>query len=123
MVSTDHILIVDDSIAARDGALKVISRVYPNASVAEAKNADEGCQVYRDRRPDLGILDLKMPGRDGLDLAEELLAIDPGARLLLCTTNVQKRVADRAAAIGIPIIEKPMSPDKLRSALQDSQSH
>lgn len=118
MVSADQVLIVDNSIAARDGVRKAISRVYPNASVAEAKTAEEGRQVFREKRPDLGILDVNVPGCDGLALAEELLEMNPDVRLMLCTANVPQPVADRAAAIGIPIIDKPMSSEKLRSVLQ-----
>ena len=120
MISADHILIVDDSIAARHGTRKILANVYPDASVTEAKNADEGQKVYGAKRPDLGILDLNIPGRTGLELAEELLAADPGARLILCTANAQQAVADRAQSIGLPIIHKPISIEKLRSALNDT---
>ena len=121
MGSTDQILIVDNSIAARDGTRKAISRIYPNASVAEAKTAEEGRKAFREKRPDLGILDVNVPGCDGLELAEELLEVNPNIRLMFCSASVHHPTVERATAIGIPVIRKPISSDVLRLALAEKQ--
>lgn len=113
-----HILIVDDSIAARDGMMKTLSALCPDARLSQAKNAEEAEQIYRDRRPDFGLVDVNMPGRDGLDLAKGLLERDGNVRLVLYTADVQKTVQDKASAMGIPVIAKPISTEQLIETLQ-----
>ena len=117
MLQASSILVVDDSISARHCVRKAVAAVYPEARISEAKNADEAEKVFDDAKPELGILDMNMPGRSGLELAEALLKRGIAIHLVLCTAGIQKRVENRAAILGIPIVDKPVSIEKLRAVL------
>ena len=117
MIQANKIMLVDDSISARHGMRKALTDVFPEAEIVEAKDADTAEIVFRDAEPELAILDYNMPGRNGLELAEVLLKSGTATRVVLCTANIQKPVKTRAAVLGIPVINKPIFPDKLRAAL------
>ena len=50
-----------------------------------ASTADEVLQRYRECKPDVVLLDYRMPGADGLSLLQKLLALDPDARVVMCS--------------------------------------
>jgi CheY-like chemotaxis protein len=78
MVTT--VLIVDDSKLARIVVGKVVSGLQPDWQRIEAGNADEALAVLDAQPVDLAIVDFNMPGRNGLDLAEELRRRFPPCR-------------------------------------------
>lgn len=65
------------------------------------------------------VIDLKLPGTDGLDLLDELRRRNITAPAVLITSHPSRNVRERAARGGIPIIEKPL----LGNALSDSIRH
>lgn len=89
----------------------------------------EGLDVrsYRDgesllasgRMPDMGclVLDHNLPGMDGLTLLERLRARGVRLPAILITTNPRALLRDRAAAAGVPIIEKPLLTDALLTSV------
>ena len=113
----ERVLVVDDSAVARSIARKLVRELIPDVVVCEGKNAQHGFDVWSEARPDCAILDLNMPGDSGLDLAERIKILDPDARLVLCTANVQDAVRQRAEALGIGFVNKPLTPAKLAEAL------
>ena len=80
------LLIVDDSKLARMSAAKALNALYPDWTRLEAANADEAISLARETAFDVALLDFNMPGRDGLQLAADLLALRPGhsARRRFC---------------------------------------
>lgn len=113
------VLVVDDSPIARMGAKRALSAVASGARIVEAGTASAGLDAWRENAPDLGIIDLNMPGDDGLTLCATVLAERPDARLVLCTANAQQAVAERAEAMGVRLVNKPLSADKLAPVLED----
>ena len=112
------ILIVDDSKIARNMMRRVTSTVVPHAEIFEAENADVAWGQWEKYRPDLGVFDLNMPGKNGLELAEMVLAADPEARLVLCTANVQEVIKERAAEFGVSFINKPINDEKITRLIE-----
>jgi CheY-like chemotaxis protein len=103
------VLIVDDSKLARIVLGKVIAALQPDWTRLEAGNADEAIALLGDHRIDLAVLDFNMPGRDGLELAEELRARFPDMPVAVATANVQDEIVARARAANATFIPKPVT--------------
>ncbi|MEY2432498.1 MAG: two-component system, chemotaxis family, chemotaxis protein CheY [Acidimicrobiaceae bacterium] len=69
--------------------------------VAEAANAEEAIALWREHRPDVIVLDHRMPPVSGLDVAKEILAEDPGQIIFLFTAFVDAAIRSSAATLGI----------------------
>jgi CheY-like chemotaxis protein len=108
------VLIVDDSKLARIVLGKVIAALQPDWTRLEAGNADEAIALLGDHRIDLAVLDFNMPGRDGLELAEELRARFPDMPVAVATANVQDEIVARARAANATFIPKPVTEDGMR---------
>ncbi len=87
-------------------------------SVLEAHDGDQALAVYRQERPDVVLLDMRMPGMDGLETLRELKAIDQGANVIMVTAVHEEEIAKLALAEGaLDYITKPVSPDYVYRAL------
>lgn len=111
------ILIVDDSRVARMSLRRIVQGLLPDAEVVEAASADEAAVVVEDRLLDYALIDFNMPGRNGLELAEDLAAGHPEIRMAMVTANIQDAVADRARALGMSFIAKPPRQEEMAGFL------
>jgi DNA-binding NarL/FixJ family response regulator len=94
------ILIVDDSPLVRH-ALRSSLEQYPGWIVCgEASDGREAIEKSKELDPDLIILDLSMPGMDGLAAARELSRTQPSAQLLMFTTYKNPTLEEEAIAAG-----------------------
>jgi CheY-like chemotaxis protein len=108
------VMIVDDSKLARIVVGKAVAALQPDWERVEAGTADDALQVLEDRSVDVVVLDYNMPGRSGLDLAEELRARFPKMPIALATANVQDEIIARARAAQVSFVPKPVNEDALR---------
>ena len=106
---TYKILIVDDSKLARMAVAKALNALHPDWTRVEAANADDALALARDQAFDLALLDFNMPGRDGLDLAAELLRMNPTLPLAVVSANQQDEIVGRARDIGAAFLPKPLT--------------
>jgi DNA-binding NarL/FixJ family response regulator len=80
------VVIADDQHMVRQG-LKVILDSQPGITVvAEASDGSEACEQVRSHRPDIALLDIRMPNMNGLEAARRILTSDPGTRVVILTT-------------------------------------
>ena len=112
------LLIVDDSKLARMSAAKALNALYPDWNRIEAANADEALSLAKQTPFDVALLDFNMPGRDGLELAAELLALRPSTPLAVVSANHQEEIVGRARAIGAVFLMKPLNEQALSAFLQ-----
>lgn len=114
------ILIVDDSRVARLSLRRLVLGLVPDAEIIEAASADEAAEKVEGVSIDRALIDFNMPGRNGLELAEELAAGHPEIRMAMVTANIQDAVAGRAEALGMSFIPKPPRPEDMQRFLIDS---
>ena len=94
-------LIVDDEPDMRlligmsltlDGACEV---------TAEAENGEQALAVWAETRPDVVVLDMRMPGLSGLDVARRIFEIDPTQPIVMCSAYLDQADRDEAKRLGI----------------------
>jgi len=80
------ILVADDHFIVRMGLIALVNTEPGMAVVAEAADGNEAVKLYVKHKPDLVLMDLRMPAKDGIQATAEIHAHDAGARVLMLTT-------------------------------------
>lgn len=114
------VLVVDDSRVSRMMSRSLVQHLRPGTEVVEGADGSEALAQASGRRFDLAILDMNMPGMNGLELAAALLAQQADIRLALLTANVQDAVRLRAEAQGVRFYRKPISEAVIASILNEA---
>lgn len=114
---TYKVLIVDDSKLARMSVAKALHSLQPAWSRLEASNADEAVAMVAQEQPDIVLLDFNMPGRDGLTLAADLIAMRPGLPIAIVSANIQDEIVARSHEIGAAFLPKPLTAPSLSGFL------
>lgn len=114
---TTTVLIVDDSKLARIVLAKAINVLQPDWDRVEAANADQALAILDGRRIDIAVLDYNMPGRNGVELAEELRRRYPAIAVAVATANVQEEVIAGIRAAGAAFVPKPVTEESIRGFL------
>jgi two-component system, NarL family, response regulator len=82
-----RVLIADDHGVVREGLVSMIQRNKADMTlVAEASNGREAVELWKEHRPDVTLLDLRMPELDGVDAIKAIRATDEKARIIVLTT-------------------------------------
>jgi DNA-binding NarL/FixJ family response regulator len=118
-----RILIVDDHPIVREGLGAVVARFPDLTLVGECADGETAVDVYRELRPDVVLMDLRLPKKDGLEATREILREDPQANVLLLTTFQEEGLARRALQAGARgVLLKDASPDELVAAVRAAAS-
>jgi len=81
-----RILIVDDHPLLREGVVSLVEKQADMLIVAEASNGKEARQLFQQHIPDITLMDLRLPGIDGIDAMTAILAEFPDAKIIVLTT-------------------------------------
>jgi DNA-binding NarL/FixJ family response regulator len=81
-----RILIADDHTVVRDGLAAIIKQEGDLDVVGEVGDGRQAVDLWKKQRPDVTLMDLRMPGLDGVNAIYEIRAADPGARIIVLTT-------------------------------------
>jgi len=81
-----RILIADDHTVICDGLVAIIKQVADMEVVAVAADGREAVALWKQERPDITLMDLRMPKMDGVNAIYEIRASDPNARIIILTT-------------------------------------
>ncbi|GAB2927061.1 response regulator transcription factor [Micromonospora polyrhachis] len=95
-----RVLVADDEPMIRSGARAILASDPEIVVVAEAANGGEAIQLTRRYRPDVALLDIRMPGLDGLAAAEEIRREVPETSVVMLTTFGEEEYVVRALAAG-----------------------
>jgi CheY-like chemotaxis protein len=109
------ILVVDDDPVVSESFNRVLSR--KGYAVITAANGDEALAKMKAEQYDLVFTDLRMPGMDGLEVAEQVKARQPWTPVVIVTGYGSKPSEDRARAIGVAdFLNKPLSPETIEDS-------
>jgi signal transduction histidine kinase len=119
---TPLILIIDDEASIRDGCRQALEK--SGYAVVDAGEGEAGIQIAREARPDIALIDLKMPGISGMEIIDILSRDLPDTVLVMITGYATIVSAVEAIQKGTyDYLPKPFSPDQLRSAVRRAIEH
>ena len=113
------VLLADDQAMVR-GALATVLGLEPDIEVvAQVGSGDEVLDAAAKTGPDVALLDVQMPGKDGLQVAAELRRARPGCRIIICTTFGRPGYLARAMTAGaVGFVVKDAPPEQLVEAVR-----
>ena len=112
------VLLVDD-LAFTKLVLRDIVEHAGFKVIGEASDGDEAVLLFEQHKPDVVILDVTMPKVDGLEALKQMLAIDPSARVIMCSALGQQKLIMSALDAGArDYIVKPFKPERVVSAIK-----
>lgn len=94
-----RILLADDHPVVREGLVGIL-KAKDIKVIGEASNGEEACMLYDQLSPDILILDLRMPKKDGLQVVTELMSRTPKPRIIVMTTYEGEENVRRALSAG-----------------------
>ena len=107
------VLVVDDERDIRDGSARILKRI--GFQVKTASRGDEALEMLAKEPTAILLLDLKMPGMDGMDVFERVRKMDPSILVIIITGFATVETAIEAMKNGAyDFIPKPFEPDQLR---------
>jgi len=113
---TGRILVVDDSGLARRGTRRVLEGA--GYTVVEAEDGMVALERYFVDKPDLVVLDLVMKGMYGLEVLSKLRELDPGARVIVLSADIQTSSRQMVSEAGaVAFLNKPVAPEDLVNAV------
>ena len=114
-----EIMIVDDHLLLRQVVREIIERESDLAVIAEASDGQEAIIRAATAQPDIVLLDLMMPGCDGFQATEQILACSPRSRVVIFSASLEEHHVLQALQCGaIGYITKDSSADGLLSAIR-----
>ncbi len=111
------ILVVDDAAFMRMRCTQLLSD--NGYQVTEASNGAEAIDKYKESQPDAVLLDITMPKMDGIVTLQELIKLDPSARVAMVTAMGQKNMVITALKLGArDFVVKPFDADRVMDAVK-----
>lgn len=112
-----QVLIVDDELLARQRAIRLIDGIDGYEVVGEAVNGEAALVAIQERDPDIVLLDIRMPGEDGLSAAKRIATLEEPPAVIFCTAfNEYALEAFETLAVGYLL--KPLQKEQLEAALE-----
>lgn len=114
-----RIMIVDDHAMLRGGLKRFLS-VYPDFElVGEAGDGEEAVALFRQQRPDVILMDLKLPDFDGAQATQTILAEAPETKIIALTSFQEQDLIERVLKAGaISFLMKNVSAEELAQAIR-----
>jgi len=122
MANKANLLIVDDELIVRDSLSKWFQEEGYNVTVAES--AQDALQKMAQRKFDLALVDIKMPGTDGVELQRRIHEIDPEILVIMMTGYASVETAVAALKNGAyDYVSKPFDPEEMAHTVRNALAH
>ena len=118
MTLTGKILVVDDEAHIRKFVIQLV-KTLGDPTILQAANGEEALKVYEHERPVLVLLDVNMPRIDGIETLRRLKLLDPGCRVIMLTSLVNRQTVEACLHLGaIAYLRKDNPPDDMTDRLR-----
>ena len=112
------LMVVDDSPFASKQIKDIVEDIGYEV-IGYAKDGEEAIELYKELKPDIVILDIIMPGLNGLETAEILKKQDPAVKILMLSSLCDAGTMEEVKSIGVKhLIPKPLEADVLLASLE-----
>ena len=119
MIVPLRVFLADDHTIVREGLKLLLEAQSDLTVVGEAADGRETVRLVKEIRPDVVVMDLKLPGMGGLEAIRRILRRDPGARILVFSMYEEALFAERAMQAGaVGYITKSSAPEVLIEAVE-----
>ncbi|WP_066367435.1 response regulator [Neobacillus fumarioli] len=113
----EKVLIVDDQFGIRILLNEVFQK--EGYQTFQAANGAQALDIVQKHAPDIVLLDMKIPGMDGIEILKRMKVIDPGIRVIIMTAYGELDMIKEAKALGaIMHFAKPFDIDDIRAAVR-----
>jgi DNA-binding NarL/FixJ family response regulator len=118
-----RIVIVDDHLILLQGIRRLLESEAGHQVVGEACDGREGVELVKRLRPDIAIMDITLPGLNGLDAAREISTVSPRTRTILLTMHTESPYVIEALNTGVHgyVIKTEAGADLLRAIKEASR--
>ncbi len=114
--ATETVLVIDDELGPRESVRFLLKNEY---RVLCADSVDEGVRLLKEQRPDLVIMDIRMPGKTGIEGLREIRAIDADVSVVMLTGYGALETAQDALRLGATdYLNKPFDTQEMRAAVR-----
>ena len=114
-----RVLVVDDHALLRTGVANIINQEADLEVVAEAADGEAAVIAYQQHRPDVTLMDLRMPGMEGVEAVRRIRQFDPQARVVVLTTyDADEDIARALEAGAKAYILKDIAADALVTCIR-----
>ncbi|NJN17939.1 MAG: response regulator transcription factor [Oscillochloris sp.] len=121
-METISVMLIDDHRVVRQGLRDFLELQEDLEIVGEAGNGEEGVQMARELLPDVVLMDLVMPGIDGVETTRRLKGVSPSSRVIVLTSFADDdKVFPAIKAGAISYLLKDISPEELAHAIRAAQ--
>ncbi|MGG1464402.1 response regulator [Bacillus licheniformis] len=113
-----RVLIVDDAKFMRD-KIREILETEDLQVAGEAENGEEAVLLYQELQPDLVIMDITMPVKNGIEALKDMIQLNPKVKVIMCTAMRQKWIVVEVIEAGAKdFIVKPFEETKVVEAIR-----
>jgi DNA-binding NarL/FixJ family response regulator len=112
-----RVLIVDDYEITRRGLTDIFADAFPQLQVGEANNSPTALELFMKQEWDLALVDINIPGRNGLEVLEEMKRLRPRTPVLVLSGYPEEEFAIRALKLGASgYLNKSLASDEILAA-------
>ncbi len=112
------VMVVDDSLIAARKLTRTLEDLGHKVA-AVCRTGEEACRKYEDSRPDLVMMDITMPDMDGIEATRSILSSDPGALIIMVTSQGHEQMVINSVEAGTKgYILKPFKQDKISETIE-----
>jgi len=112
-----RILVVDDAAFMRKMVTDALTK-GGHEVIGEAGNGTEAVEQYQSLKPDLTTLDITMPEKDGLSALKDIMALDPAAKVIMCSALGQESKVLESIKLGAKdFVVKPFQAERVLDAV------
>lgn len=114
-----NILIADDHAIVRKGLIQILREKYPSSQIFEANNSFEVFELTKEKKWDIILLDISMPGKSGVETLKQLIADGIKAPILMLSMHAEDQYALRVLKAGASgFVNKNSATEELITAIQ-----